>query len=134
MGHRLDNKESLKFIFAGKSIVTFFNPKSGNRFTYKITQATGTNMYFISVLNGPENYVYMGISFDDNFKHGRKSSISATAQSVKVFSYVLTHLKSNTLPDFIEVLHEGRCGKCGKPLTTTESIKLGYGPICVNLV
>ena len=35
-GHKLNNSEALKFIFAGKSIVTLLNSKTGNRFTFKV--------------------------------------------------------------------------------------------------
>jgi len=41
-GHKLDNKEALKFIFAGKSLVTFVNTNTGNRFTFKVKQAKKT--------------------------------------------------------------------------------------------
>ena len=111
-GHKLDNKEALAFIFAGKSIVTFLNSESGNRFTFKITKGKD-NVSFVSVLSGPENYTYMGILIDDIYKHGRKSTMSVEATSVKVFNYVLSHLKKETLPNFIEIWHEGKCGKCG---------------------
>ena len=59
-GRKLKNSDALKFIFAGKSIVTFMNTKTGNRFTYKVKQAKDSNMFFVSVLNGPENFAYIG--------------------------------------------------------------------------
>ena len=30
----------------------------------------------------------------------------------------------------VKVFHSGKCGKCGKKLTTPESIKSGLGPYC----
>ena len=46
-GHKITNtKEALKFIFAGKSVVTFVNTKTGNRFTYKVKQAKDSNLFF----------------------------------------------------------------------------------------
>jgi hypothetical protein len=63
---------------------------------------------------------------------GKKSAISKDAQSVKVFEYVLNKLKTNTLPDFIEAWHEGKCGKCGRTLTVPSSILNGLGPECVK--
>jgi len=32
-----------------------------------------------------------------------------------------------------ELMHEGRCGRCGRPLTRPESIQSGIGPICATL-
>ena len=116
-GHKLDNAGALKFIFAGNSLVTFLNSKSENRFTFKIKQAKESNLFFVSVLTSPDIYTYIGTVVDGNFKHGKKSHISADAQSVKTFEYVFDKLKSNTLLDFIEVWHEGKCGKCGRTLT-----------------
>ena len=133
-GRKLKNTDALKFIFAGKSIVTFLNTKTGNRFTFKTKVAKDSNMFFISVLNGPENWAYIGTCIEGKFRHGRKSDISADAQSVKVFDYVLTKLVLGTLPDFIEAWHEGRCGKCGRPLTVPSSISNGLGPECIKSI
>jgi hypothetical protein len=132
--HKLNNSDALKFIFAGKSIVTFLNTKTGNRFTFKTKIAKNSELFFVSVLTNPEMYQYVGTVVDKVFKHGKKSKISADAQSVRTFEYVLNKLKANNLPDFIEVWHEGRCGKCGKTLTDPVSIERGFGPFCINKV
>jgi len=36
------------------------------------------------------------------------------------------------MPDNVEFYHSGNCAKCGRKLTTPESIKNGLGPICFN--
>lgn len=131
-GHKLNNSEALKFIFSGKSTVTFLNTDSGNRFTFKVKQVKDSNMFFVSVLNGPDRYSYIGTAIEGNYRHGKKSVISKDAQSVKVFDYVLNKLKSNKLPEIIEVWHEGSCGKCGRPLTVPSSILTGIGPSCAK--
>jgi hypothetical protein len=133
-GHKLNNSETLKFIFAGNSILTLLNPKTGNRFTFKVKQAKNSNMFFVSVLTRPDTYTYIGTCIEGKFRHGRKSDISSDAQSVKVFDYVLTKLVLGVLPDFIEVWHEGRCGKCGRPLTVPSSILNGLGPDCIKKI
>ncbi len=131
-GHKLNNTEALKFIFSGKSTVTFLNTDTNNRFTFKVKQAKDSNLFFISVLNGPENYAYIGTAIEGNYRHGKKSLISKDAQSVRVFEYVLNKLKSNNLTELIEVWHEGTCGKCGRPLTVPSSILTGIGPSCAK--
>lgn len=127
-----DTKQALKFMFAGKSVFTFINTKTGNRFTYKIKNAKNSNIFFVSVLTNPDVYSYIGICVEGNYNHGKKSNISKDAQSVKVFEYILNKLKSDNLPDFIEVWHEGFCGKCGKRLTVPSSILTGIGPDCIK--
>jgi hypothetical protein len=37
---------------------------------------------------------------------------------------------SDALPPDAEVMHEGRCACCGRPLTVPESIERGIGPDC----
>jgi len=131
IGHKInDTKEALKFMFAGKSIFTFINTKTGNRFTYKIKSNKDSNLFFVSVLTNPDNYSYIGTCIEGNYRHGKKSNISPEAQSVKVFQFMLNKLKSNNLPDFLEVWHEGFCGKCGRRLTVPSSILTGIGPEC----
>ena len=132
-GHKItDSKEALKFMFAGKSVVTFLNTQTENRFTFKIKVAKNSNLYFVSVLTGPDTYSYIGTCIEGIYKHGKKSNISADAQSVGVFQYMLNKLKINNLPDFLEVWHEGHCGKCGRRLTVPSSILNGLGPECIK--
>jgi hypothetical protein len=50
---------------------------------------------------------YIGTILNGLYKHGKKSNISSTAQSVKVFDYVLSNLNKSTLHEFIEIWHEG---------------------------
>ncbi len=132
-GHKITNtKEALKFMFAGKSIITFLNSQSSNRFTFKVKQAKDSNLFFVSVLTSPDTYTYIGTCVEGNYKHGKKSSITKDAQSVKVFEFMLNRLKTDDLPDFLEVWHEGHCGKCGKRLTVPSSILNGLGPECIK--
>ena len=132
-GHRIkDTKDALKFMFAGKSIVTFQNSKTGNRFTFKIKAAKDSNLFFVSVLTGPDTYSYIGTCVEGNYKHGKKSKVGKDAQSIRVFEFMLMRLKTNNLPDFLEVWHEGHCGKCGHRLTVPSSIENGLGPECIK--
>lgn len=129
MGNKLDTNTSLDFIFAGNSTFTALNTKSENRFTFKVKKHKKDDVYFVSVLTGPETYQFIG-SYRSVFKHSSKSKISANSQSVNVFKYIVDKLSSRNLPDYIEVWHSGKCGKCGKKLTTPDSIVRGFGPTC----
>jgi len=105
-GRKLKNSDALKFIFAGKSIVTFLNTKTSNRFTFKVKQAKDSNMFFVSVLNGPENFAYIGTCIEGKFRHGRKSNMSADAQGRRL-----------TVPSSIE---NGLGPECVKKLSKME--------------
>ena len=123
---------ALKFILGGKSFVTFLNTKTDNRFTFKVVKHKKDDIYFVNVLTGPDVYSFVGTVRDGVYKHSPKSNISNEAQSVKVFNYIVNKLASNNLPDFIEIYHDGRCGKCGRQLTVPDSIETGFGPECAK--
>jgi hypothetical protein len=125
---------ALKFILGGKSFVTFLNTKTDNRFTFKVVKHKKDDIFFVNVLTGPDIYTFVGTVKDGVFRYSKKSSISNEAQSVKVFQYVVNKLKSNNLPDFIEIYHDGRCGKCGRQLTVPSSISTGFGPECIKML
>ena len=128
--HRLNNEDALEFIFAGNSTSTFRNSETENRFTFKVKQKKGSNIFFVSVLTSPGNYTYIGTVISKNFLHSRKSTISKDSQCVRVFEYVLNKLKLKKLPSVLEIWHEGKCGKCNRKLTVPSSLTTGLGPDC----
>ena len=130
----IKHESALSFILGGKSFVTFLNTKTDNRFTFKIIKHKKDDIFFVNVLTGPDIYKFIGTVRNSVYKHSTKSSISLESQSVKVFNYVLNKLKSHNLPDFIEIYHDGRCGKCGRQLTVPSSIETGFGPECIKSI
>lgn len=125
------------FVTAGRAIVTFHNPATGGRFTYRVEQGKKIfeGAFFVSVLTGSNNetdYRYLGmIRQNGEFSVTRASKISADAPSAKAFGWVWNRFAGGDLKG-VEVLHEGRCGKCGRTLTVPESIKTGIGPTCAG--
>lgn len=128
--------QAVRFMFAGNARLTFVSQKTGTRFTYRIRvkESNGSAVYFVSVLTGSSNesdYTFIGTIFDrKTFVHSRRSSIGATAPSVVAFSWAFRFLGAGLMPAGCTLHHEGRCGKCAKPLTVPESIESGLGPIC----
>jgi hypothetical protein len=135
-GHILQHSDAIKFIFAGNSTFTVLNTQTGNRFTYKVKLAKNSKednpIFFVKVLTNPDIYQFIGSISKNNYKHSQKSKISVEAQSVKVFQYILVHLIKGDLNSCVEIWHEGRCGKCGRPLTVPQSIEIGIGPDCLK--
>lgn len=86
--NKLDINSSLDFIFGGNSTFTALNTKSENRFTFKVKKHKKDDIYFVSVLTGPETYQFIG-SYKGVFKHSAKSLISDKSQSVNVFRYII---------------------------------------------
>lgn len=131
-GGIIKHSDAIKFIFAGNCVVTFINTLTSNRFTFKVKRHKTDNVYFISLLTNTDNYSFIGRIIDNTYVHGRNSTISIDSQSVKTFNYVIQCLRKDKLQDFIEIWHQGTCGKCGRKLTVPESISSGLGPECIK--
>lgn len=138
---------TVAFMLAGRAHVTFQSRRTGTRFTYAIKKSDparndtpratwrfeGPPTHVVAVLTGPDHYTYLGCIFPgQRFAHGRKSRISKTAPSSVAFAWAWARLASGWLPGGLAVYHEGRCGKCGRQLTTPESIETGLGPVCAG--
>lgn len=140
MDNQIEKPED--FVLAGKAIFTVQNENTGNRFTYKVSQAKQADnkrkVWFVSVLNGPDSYSYIGTIFGNdfnptlNFRNTKKSTVKEDAQCFKVFAWMLKN--KSILPEFVKVHHAGYCGRCGRRLTVPESIKNGLGPECAKRV
>jgi len=121
------------FALAGDARLTLVSMKTGTRFTYRVTKGkTDDAPHFVAILNGRENtrdYQFIGTIFaDGTYRHGRKSRVTPDAPSAKGFAWVWAHLARGEIG--VEIWHEGRCGRCGRPLTVPESIASGIGPVC----
>lgn len=132
-----DPAVTVAFMLAGNAHVTFQSRRTGTRFTYKVTAAgrregpTGGPSHFVAVLTGPDDYSYLGCIYGRKaYAHGRKSRISRDATSAVAFTWVWSKLTAGEMHPELAVYHEGRCGKCGRRLTTPESIATGLGPVC----
>jgi hypothetical protein len=131
--HKIEHSKAIEFLLGGKSLFTFLNTKSENRFTYSVKKHKTDDIYFVSVLTNPDVYQYIGVVKNKEYTHTKKSKISKESQSVRVFDFVFSKLKSSSLPESIEIWHEGKCGKCGRTLTVPSSIQTGFGPECIKM-
>lgn len=127
------------FMLAGNAHVTFQSRRTDTRFTYRVQaaifarkpQRDGGPSHFVSVLTGPDNYTYLGCVYRRQiYAHGKKSRIAKDAPSAVAFAWVWGHLSAGKMHPELAIYHEGRCGKCGRRLTTPESIATGLGPVC----
>lgn len=138
----VDPATTIAFMLAGNAHVTFQSRKTGTRFTYRVRQAAPRAgdarqpPHFVAVLTGPDNgrsYEYLGCIFDRKmYCHGRKSRIGKEASSAVAFSWVWARLSGGEMHPDLGVWHEGRCGRCGRRLTTIQSLTTGMGPVCAG--
>ena len=135
----ITNIEDIKnFVFGGNATITLESAKTGKHFTFKVRVAKkddDTAPFFVSVLNGPDNYAnysYVGIinSERDSFRLTQKSKVGADAISFKAFNFFFANLKKGKVPADLNIYHSGKCGRCGRLLTHPNSIITGLGPEC----
>ena len=123
-------------LFAGKTKFTISNEKD-QHYTFKVKQIKDTHRYMVLLLTGPNNsndFTYLGMLWDESVRPvslTQKSKFNKDSTPYKVFCYAQSVLANkNTLPEGYSILPSGTCFKCGRELTTPESIRTGYGPVC----
>ncbi len=129
---------TVRFMLAGNAHVTFQSLKTGTRFTYRVfvppsLSDTSRVSHFVHVLTGPDHYEYLGCIYGGRvWRHGVKSRVVERAPSAVAFAWCWRKLTGGRMPETLAVYHEGRCGACGRRLTTPESIESGLGPVCAK--
>jgi hypothetical protein len=127
------------FVFGGNATFTVLNTDTKNRFTFKVKKHKKEDLFFVSVLTGSDNvssYTFLGTFFpkDKKYKKSNKSRISDETVSYKVSDWFFNKfIKKEYDYPTVEVYHEGKCGRCGRKLTTPKSVKDGFGPECIKI-
>lgn len=130
-----DPADTIRFLLAGNAYVTFESKLTSTRFTYRVVGGDKSEgpSHFVHVLIGPDDYAYLGMIWNSRtYVHGDKSRIPPSATSNVAFTWCWARLSAGKMPTDLEIWHEGRCGKCGRRLTTPESITTGLGPVCAR--
>lgn len=147
------SKVTKQFVLAGKATFTIEVPESFRtekpdldlkpHYTFRVEHKAASGQYkeawFAKLLTGPDNtrnYSYVGILNADS------GSVRTTAKSKLAADNIVLKLLNRTLAlvwaedigpleaQGFALHHEGRCGKCGRLLTTPDSIERGIGPEC----
>jgi hypothetical protein len=139
--------DPLKFVIAGNAVFTLRSEKTGTHFTYRVRRPQNfspiTPVWLVQVLTGPSNeddYEYLGVIrpaanlTDLSYSYGVRSRIRADAPSAVAIGWALRRLLAKQPLPSCQILHEGRCGRCGRRLTVPESIQSGFGPECIDHV
>ena len=133
----LEHKHVKTYVLAGNATITLQSGKTGKHFTYRIKKhKENHDLYFIYSLVGEDNtkdYRYIGCYFtDNNYLHlvpqYRSISDASCPPSIRAIKFLFKDL--NNIHEQLHVFQSGRCARCGRLLTTPESIKRGLGPEC----
>ncbi len=149
----MHSQVSKDFITAGNSTFTIETP-AGTHYTYKVCQSEPSVAYpqpawFVKLLSGPDNesdYTYLGKLSDFTGQVSATVKSPAYCRSQKKTDDNPFHLLNRVLARVwagdhaafeahgYKLHHEGRCGRCGRKLTTPESCERGIGPECWSMM
>lgn len=138
------------YCLSGKAVVILVNNLTKQSFKYKIRQdKVNDKLWYVNTLtDNPETSrpyligtirneynVYEQARTDYNFYPVREY-----VQQVQIFKDVFKAMwqriargywkNGSNEHEIYEILHDGNCGACGRPLTDPLSISLGLGPVC----
>jgi len=128
-----------KFITGGKAEFTVQNVVSNNHLTFSISKDKVKPHFYVNVCYSYVQYIYIGLLVINDGKYSfikskRLQDSKEDSTSVKVIEYMIKYyLNSDDGHNNLAFYHHGRCCKCGRPLTTPESIQKGIGPFCDSL-
>lgn len=130
-----------EFILGGISEFTIlqeaFGGKRAVEAKYKVKKSyNNSNMYFVytqETSRGDMMYHGYIIKNTQGFKYFRAKTLKFASEyynesAMTALSWVLAH--AGRLPAVVHVLHHGRCSRCGRKLTDSESLRYGLGPEC----
>lgn len=127
-----------KFMLAGNALFTIESTTTDKHFTFKVEKIKDK---FKQMNEGDELWIAKKLVGQDNetsyrvvgtiWKHADGKTGYKPKGNDQVFGlfYHMLDQRSNLL-DKINFYHANQCGKCGRTLTTPESISIGLGPVC----
>lgn len=143
----ISHTKALDFMKAGKATMTIQSKVSGKHFTFhfkrpKHDETKHSNVVlskdlpiWVSVKTSNDNAygsIFLGTIFGNRYYHSKKSRAGEDALSVVSFKYWFRSLVLNKEDNLnlIDLYHTGNCMKCGRKLTTPDSVEQGIGPVC----
>lgn len=134
----------INYVTGGNATFTLYSTKLDKRYTYKIRiDSKCEDRFYAYVLYGQDNcsdYRFTGFFYKDNFtlrasKFDRDDAIYTSDDRFKMLGCFLQILcTEEELPETCIFYPSGKCARCGRMLTTPESIESGFGPECIKYV
>ncbi len=114
---------------------TVVSKATGKDFTFKISRSEWKGNFYTHIRVEKEylNFTYVGSYYNGAITRKRKEVNTPAATAISWVLAKVEQQKFNLLDNSIELLHLGKCIRCGRKLTYHKSIKMGLGPICRNI-
>jgi hypothetical protein len=134
----ISTTEFPRLLLAGKATLTLRNPKRGTHIRVRMNNKKDrsgqpSSCYFLKVSllgDGDAGYKYAGAYFSDTHRFKAAMELEEDASLAAVVSLILRAIDTPQILSSAEIMHEGKCCRCGRKLTHPESIETGLGPEC----
>ena len=115
-------------IFTAKSIPT------GKDYTFKMHKSTWKDRTYLHIYVETQylDFKYMGYYRSGDVMLKGKKIDTPAAQAIAWIFRNLEKGKYDRVSSQVEFYHIGKCVRCGRTLTDSDSIELGLGPTCRN--
>ena len=140
---KIENKKRdvREYILGGDAIFTVGSKKKDWSFTYKFKEKRNKDYRLIYVLYGPDNtsaYRYIGYlnlkTMELNISTRWRMATDTDCIKLLTAFLAVVWSKEPKWPEGCIFLKSKHCAKCGKLLTTIESIERGFGPECYEAI
>ncbi len=132
-----------KLALAGRAVLTFRNLSEGSHMTVKIKQLRDKQdrkkllpifYVYISLLqDGRTGMEFAGTLFQETMETKLGRGVQADSRLGRALNWIVSAIKNpEILRGRVGLFHEGKCCKCGLPLTHPESIHTALGPVCLE--
>lgn len=119
-------------MLGGNSKITLENKITGNKFSYHIQRnLKDADVLFVHCLNWA-GITCIGAINDSYMRKDFVAKLLVKGEiEVKAFNWLWKQLEDiRNFPEYVIVSHTGKCARCTKLLTDSESIERGFGPEC----
>lgn len=108
---------------------------TGKDYTFRLSRSQYNGKWYthVHVEAGYMNFKYLGHYTAGKVVHKGRMVESPAAIAI---AHVLRRVEAGgaqKLDTMLDVMHTGKCLKCGRPLTDADSIERGLGPVCSSL-
>ncbi len=112
--------------------ITVKSKLSGVDYTFKLSRQyfKESNYLHVKVETQYLDFKYLG--YYRNGQIVKKGEIASSPSAIAI-GWVLRNIERNRLgvvENSVEIMHLGKCIKCSKTLTDSDSIEIGLGPVC----
>lgn len=115
--------------------ITVKSKVSGKDYTFKLARKFFKERDYLHIKVETQYLDFKYLGYYRDGKIIKKGEVVDTPSAIAI-GWVLRNIDNNRLDvvqNGVEIMHDGKCIKCGKTLTDAESIEIGLGPICRHI-